>query len=181
MAAPFAHGSSKNLLKFVSMHGQPQVAAIDYSLIRYSVTDGQPVREDCVVIDHANQQLQFWVGRKQSSKPADAFYLGLSDDEWLYSWQDMNFAFEGNFSVSFGTWGGEPSSYIVRMAQAANGAILGVGNNPWTVGGSGCSQSQCNAEFPAFAETGCLKCGKLCFQEDNSKRTNEHQIYLWPC
>ena len=124
------------------------------------------------------------MGRKHSSKPADAFGLGLSDEEMLYPrnttgayWPDLNFAFEGNFSVSFGPWGGEPLSYIVRMAQAGSGGIIGV--NPWNFGGSGCSQSQCNTQFPAFR--GCLKCGKLCFKTDGSKTRSSNQVYVWPC
>ena len=112
-----------NILKFISKDGHPQLTAMEFFPIRYSVTDGQPIQQNCAELDNAEQQLKFYVGREASTKPGEAFRDGLSDDEILFCpdvpADQLNFVFEGNIVFSFGE---EPLNHVMRFTQAADNA-----------------------------------------------------------
>ena len=177
----------KNILEF---NGYPHLTAMAFFPTRYSVTDGQPVSENCVSTDNPKEQFQFNVGRKGSTKPADAFKDGLSNDEILYPpgstdeeyWPDMNFAFEGNVGFSFS---GKLFSHVMRFGQAGffpSPPLVRM--NGWNFAGSGCSRSQCEQKrnyTPKTTWQNCLKCNELCFQRDQQPENRNHQFIVWQC
>lgn len=148
---------------------------------RYSVTDGQPVLQDCVRVTPKDvHTVNIFVGRKNSAKPGLAFRDGISSNQWLllseiwdsanngggFSSTNMNFVFEGQATFTFST--GQVLSQVLRFGQTQTWA-----GNSWNITGPSCRKMSRN----------CLKCDTLCFQV-NVERWQMMHNYIFkvePC
>ena len=174
------HKVQKNKIKFKSKKGHAQLTGVDFDPVQYSVTDGQPVNEICLRKDPKHKELQFYVGRHKSSKPAQAFGDGITQQAMLYNysayteWDKMNFVFEGEVSFTFDD--GQTLSHVVRFGQTGN-TFLFLHINEWNIAGHGCRMftGQVDNQNP------CLKCDKLCFQSDLSGIDLTYAHFVWPC
>ena len=173
------HKVQENKIEFKSKKGHPQLTGLDFSPIQYSVTDGQPVNEICVKKDLKHKQLQFYVGRHKSSKPAQAFRDGITPQAMLYNyskysdWDKMNFVFEGEVSFTFDD--GQTLSHVVRFGQTGFFFVLFF--NEWNIAGRGCRMFTQQVDNP----NPCLKCDKLCFQADVEGTDLSYIYSVWPC
>ena len=177
------HKVHENKIQFTSKADHPQLTGLDFSAKRYSVSDGQPVNEICLRKDAKDKQLQMYVGRHKSSKPAQAFRDGITQTAMLYNyskhteWNKMNFVFEGEASFTFD--GGQTLSHVVRLGQTGFTRPM-VHLNEWNIAGPGCrmfTQTQ-----PVEVDQPCLKCDKLCFQADvDAFFSLQYTFSVWPC
>ena len=102
-------GSASQRSKFVGPgKPYPGLVRVRFFPYHYTITENQPVLEECVTQGHDKTELTFHVGRKNSKPPLEDFMAGIGSDyvaDTELSSHDtpteLNFAFEGVLSFEF--------------------------------------------------------------------------------
>ena len=129
-----------NVIEFESPH------PIDFRLVRYVVSDGQPVAQKCLERFPDGHNFKFYCGTKGTSAVRDLFKEGLKQSNWLVisgsptDIGEMNFAFEVDATFHFDT---SSQSLVLRLGQQESGNI-------WVLGSPICAR-----------HGGTLQCGDL--------------------
>lgn len=161
--------SHNDKIKFVGPgKPYPGLVRVRFFPYHYTITENQPVLEECVTQGHDKTELTFHVGRKNSKPPLEDFMAGIGSDyvaDTELSSHDtpteLNFAFEGVLSFEFEDY--TTHSVTIRIGQYGRSTTSPVEHfNYWILGGPECFLRS----HPTFKNvegkvTPCvLKCGR---------------------